>query len=274
MVGAVLACAGGGYQATFRNPLADPYLLGVAAGAGLGVTIAITDTGAEPGLGQRRCATLAAFVGALVAVGLAYVLGLDADRTRSTASLILAGVAVAALFTALQTFLLQRERRGDPRRLLVAARPVQRRRLGRGAAAGCRTPPCRSSCIVARRPPARRADASATTKPSPSASTPSPCGDSSILAAIARHRRRRVGERPHRLRRHHRPPRRAPAGRLELPPRPAARRHPRRPASCASPTSSPARCAAPAEIPIGVITAVVGAPFFLLVLRTSRAARP
>ena len=40
IVGAMLAVAGGSYQGSFRNPLADPYLLGAAAGAGLGATIA------------------------------------------------------------------------------------------------------------------------------------------------------------------------------------------------------------------------------------------
>src|SRR5436309_15756400 len=40
-VGAMLAMAGASYQGVFRNPLADPYLLGVAAGAGLGATVAI-----------------------------------------------------------------------------------------------------------------------------------------------------------------------------------------------------------------------------------------
>ncbi|HEU4944221.1 MAG TPA: iron chelate uptake ABC transporter family permease subunit, partial [Solirubrobacterales bacterium] len=41
MVGGMLALAGGAYQAVFRNPLADPYLLGAAAGAGLGATVAL-----------------------------------------------------------------------------------------------------------------------------------------------------------------------------------------------------------------------------------------
>jgi iron complex transport system permease protein len=41
LVGAMLALAGASYQGVFRNPLADPYLLGVAAGAGLGATIAV-----------------------------------------------------------------------------------------------------------------------------------------------------------------------------------------------------------------------------------------
>src|SRR5262249_6669449 len=56
LVGATLAMAGGTYQGVFRNPLADPYLLGVAAGAGLGATIAIAGRGAFAGLpARRRC---------------------------------------------------------------------------------------------------------------------------------------------------------------------------------------------------------------------------
>ncbi|MEO1059925.1 MAG: iron ABC transporter permease [Actinomycetota bacterium] len=107
MVGSVLATAGGAYQATFRNPLADPFLLGAAAGAGLGVTIALSGAGAslgDSGVGV----TTAAFVGAMLAVIVAYALGSSVGE-RSGASLILAGVAVAALFSALQNLLLQRD---------------------------------------------------------------------------------------------------------------------------------------------------------------------
>ena len=70
----------------------------------------------------------------------------------SNASLILAGVAVAALCSAVQTFLLQQRRRGRARRLRLAARPAQRGRLGRRAAARCPTP-CVSprSCSWSRR---------------------------------------------------------------------------------------------------------------------------
>jgi iron complex transport system permease protein len=69
LVGAVLALAGAAYQGVFRNPLADPFLLGVAAGSGLGATIALATTG--------NSALLApfAFAGGLVAVGITYVLG-------------------------------------------------------------------------------------------------------------------------------------------------------------------------------------------------------
>jgi iron complex transport system permease protein len=108
IVGSLLAVGGGAYQGVFRNPLADPYLLGAAAGAGLGVTAVIVGAGGTLGV-STGAVPPAAFVGALAAVGLAYGLGVSADRLRSTSSLLLAGVAVAALCTALQTFLLQRD---------------------------------------------------------------------------------------------------------------------------------------------------------------------
>ncbi|MEX1141572.1 MAG: iron ABC transporter permease [Thermoleophilaceae bacterium] len=102
LVGATLAVAGGAYQAVFRNPLADPYLLGAAAGAGLGATVAIVHAGAVP-------LPLAAFAGATAAVGGAYAVGRSVGGGRSTATLILAGVAMAAFLTALQTLLLQQD---------------------------------------------------------------------------------------------------------------------------------------------------------------------
>lgn len=106
LVGSTLSLCGAGYQGVFRNPLADPYLLGAAAGAGLGVTIVIAGT--ADGLTTPTLAPLAAFLGALVAVALAYALGTAAGGRSSTASLILAGVAVASFFTAVQTYLQQR----------------------------------------------------------------------------------------------------------------------------------------------------------------------
>ena len=108
LVGATLAVAGAAYQGVFRNPLADPYLLGAAAGAGLGATVVIA-YGPPPGAWPVEPLPLAAFVGALTGVGLAYVLGRSGNRARSSATLILAGVAVAAFLTAIQTYLQQRE---------------------------------------------------------------------------------------------------------------------------------------------------------------------
>lgn len=108
LVGAMLALAGAGYQGVFRNPLADPYLLGAASGAGLGVTIAVVAT-ATKGAGAVPVSTpMAAFAGALVAVALTYLLGAAGGARSSTAALILAGVAVTSFFTAVQTYLQQR----------------------------------------------------------------------------------------------------------------------------------------------------------------------
>jgi iron complex transport system permease protein len=106
LVGAMLSIAGGSYQGAFRNPLADPYLLGVAAGAGLGATaMIVADVGRGGGFGPLQ---IAAFAGALGAVGLTYVLGASAGQGHSPAALILAGVAVASFLTAVQTYLQQR----------------------------------------------------------------------------------------------------------------------------------------------------------------------
>lgn len=105
-VGALLAGSGAAYQGVFRNPLADPYLLGVAAGAGLGATLAIVTGTAQLGAGFALPA--AAFAGAVLAVLATAGLSLRRGRPAGPASLILAGVAVAALLAAVQTYLLQR----------------------------------------------------------------------------------------------------------------------------------------------------------------------
>lgn len=102
LVGATLSVAGGAYQGVFRNPLADPYLLGVAAGAGLGATLVIVTVGSGSAV-----VPLAAFLGAVAAVAAAYALGAASGGRRSGVTLILAGVAVAAFLTAAQTFVQQ-----------------------------------------------------------------------------------------------------------------------------------------------------------------------
>ena len=104
LVGGMLALAGASYQGVFRNPLADPYLLGVAAGAGLGATLVIATAPAA-----RRGRPAARGVRRRRRRGGRRVpdrpLG---RRRRTTATLILAGVTVAAFFTAVQTFVQQR----------------------------------------------------------------------------------------------------------------------------------------------------------------------
>ncbi|MFI6326367.1 FecCD family ABC transporter permease [Nonomuraea sp. NPDC050556] len=101
-VGGLLAIAGAGYQGVFRNSLADPYLLGAASGAGLAVTMVIVFL---PGLAAS--VPVAAFIGAVGGVMLAYTLGNTAGRAGGTATLVLAGVAVTSFLTAIQTFVQQ-----------------------------------------------------------------------------------------------------------------------------------------------------------------------
>jgi cobalamin transport system permease protein len=101
LVGAMLAAAGATYQGVFRNPLADPYLLGVAAGAGLGATLAVAY------VSRQNLIPPAAFAGAAVAVALTYALGVSAGRERMGTILVLAGVTIASFFTAVQTFVQQ-----------------------------------------------------------------------------------------------------------------------------------------------------------------------
>ena len=108
LVGSMLSAAGSAYQGVFRNPLADPYLLGAGAGAGLGATLAIA-YGPEAAGWLIDPLPLAAFVGAITGVALAYLLGYTIRSGRTSVTLILAGVAVAAFLTALQTFIQQRE---------------------------------------------------------------------------------------------------------------------------------------------------------------------
>ena len=104
LVGAMLSMAGASFQGVFRNPLADPYLLGAAAGAGLTVTLVIVLRSTVPGGDQL--VPIAAFVGALSAVALSYIVGRSAGG-RSVVTLVLAGVAITSFLTAIQAYLLQ-----------------------------------------------------------------------------------------------------------------------------------------------------------------------
>ncbi len=106
LVGATLSPAGAVYQGLFRNPLADPYLIGISSGAGLGATIAIT-FGVQWRLGQLGAVSLFAFAGALGATVLVYTLSRMSGRT-SVATLLLAGVALGAFLSSVTTFLMFR----------------------------------------------------------------------------------------------------------------------------------------------------------------------
>ncbi|TMG29966.1 MAG: iron ABC transporter permease [Chloroflexi bacterium] len=106
LVGGTLAVSGAAYQGVFRNPLADPYLLGAAAGANLGATLAIAFAPGTSILGVN-IVPLAAFVGAGAAVAGAYALGRSVTGLRSATGLILAGVAIAAFFNSIQSYVQQ-----------------------------------------------------------------------------------------------------------------------------------------------------------------------
>jgi len=107
LVGWLLGMSGAAYQGAFQNPLADPYLLGTAAGAGLGATLVI-----EYGPAQTSWFVnplpLAAFAGGALAVLIAYGLGVATQRRREVSTVVLAGVAVSFFFTAVQTYFQQR----------------------------------------------------------------------------------------------------------------------------------------------------------------------
>ena len=105
LVGGMLALAGATYQGVFHNPLADPYLLGVAAGAGLGATLAIAYLPRV--LAGQQLLPLAAFAGGAAAVVVTWLIGRSAGRERDTTTFVLAGVVVASFFTAVQTFVQQ-----------------------------------------------------------------------------------------------------------------------------------------------------------------------
>lgn len=107
IVGAMLSAAGTAYQGVFRNPLADPYLLGAGAGAGLGATLAIA-YGPDASGWLIDPLPIAAFIGAVGGVALAYALGYTVRSGRTAVTLVLAGVAIAAFLTAVQTFVQQR----------------------------------------------------------------------------------------------------------------------------------------------------------------------
>lgn len=106
LVGAALALSGAAYQGLFRNPLADPYLLGVASGAGLGATLVLTAKIPVEWYGLNLLPA-AGFVGGLLAVSVAYGVARRSNGLSRT-TLILSGVAVASLASAIKSLLLLR----------------------------------------------------------------------------------------------------------------------------------------------------------------------
>jgi iron complex transport system permease protein len=115
LVGAALAGSGATYQGLFRNPLADPYLIGVAAGAGLGAILAMSLNWPYTFLGLMAV-PLMAFLASLLTVYLVYAFA-HIGRTVPTTNLILSGVAVSSFATSITTFLMLRSS-GEVRRAI------------------------------------------------------------------------------------------------------------------------------------------------------------
>ena len=96
LVGAILAISGAAMQGLFRNPLADPSLIGVTAGASLGASLAIVFGGALAGAMGLTIVSIGAFIGAVLAVLLVYALATRGTQTSVT-TMLLAGIAIGAL---------------------------------------------------------------------------------------------------------------------------------------------------------------------------------
>jgi iron complex transport system permease protein len=115
LVGAALAGSGAAYQGLFRNPLADPYLIGVASGAGLGAIIAMSIQWPYTALGLLAV-PLAAFITSLLTVYVVYAIA-HIGRSVPITNLILAGVAVSSFAVSLTSFLMLRSM-GEVRRAI------------------------------------------------------------------------------------------------------------------------------------------------------------
>ena len=106
LTGAALASAGASYQGLFRNPLADPYLVGVAAGAGLGATLALVFNLPSTPLGLGAV-PVSALIGAILTVGLV-MLSAQVGHTMPVSTTLLAGVAIGAFASAFTTLIMLR----------------------------------------------------------------------------------------------------------------------------------------------------------------------
>ncbi|MGF7184693.1 iron complex transport system permease protein [Desulfitispora alkaliphila] len=102
VVGASLAVAGASFQGLLKNPLADPYILGISSGAAVGAVMAFVIGAKTVGL-----VPLLAFIGAMAAISAVYQLAKIGGRV-AVETLILAGVVVGSFLTAILSFLLTR----------------------------------------------------------------------------------------------------------------------------------------------------------------------
>jgi iron complex transport system permease protein len=104
LAGAALAVSGMSFQAMFRNPLATPFTLGISSGASLGAALCI-QLGWSFSLFWIPGVTVSAFAGAVITIVLVYVLTTRAPRGSTTATMLLAGVALSFFFSSMILFL-------------------------------------------------------------------------------------------------------------------------------------------------------------------------
>jgi iron complex transport system permease protein len=104
LAGAALASSGMSFQAMFRNPLATPFTLGISSGASLAAAISIT-VGWKFSLLGIPAVTISAFIGAAITILLVYGLTTRAAQGTTTATMLLAGVALSFFFSSLILFL-------------------------------------------------------------------------------------------------------------------------------------------------------------------------
>ncbi|MBN2509955.1 MAG: iron ABC transporter permease [Spirochaetales bacterium] len=103
LAGCALGLSGAAFQGIFRNPLADPYIIGASSGASLGATIA-TVYGFS--LGASASLSAAAFTGSILTVALVFVFARGNEHNPPVVSLLLAGIAVSSFISSLVTFIL------------------------------------------------------------------------------------------------------------------------------------------------------------------------
>ena len=104
LVGGSLGIAGVGFQALFRNPLADPYIIGASSGAALGVTLAIV-LGWQAAWFGLRTSAIAALLGSLTLVAVVLAIG-SISRRSGSLSLLLAGVALSSMINSVVSLLM------------------------------------------------------------------------------------------------------------------------------------------------------------------------
>lgn len=104
LAGMALGGSGAAYQGLFRNPLADPYIIGVASGAGLGAVLAMSANWPVSLMGMATV-PLAAFIAALITVAIVYAIA-HVGRSTPVTTLILAGVAVSSFATAMTSLIM------------------------------------------------------------------------------------------------------------------------------------------------------------------------